>query len=279
MKTIISSLLILFLAGLVNAATFSVGGKDLEIPSPNGFSLVTQEMDAVYRLSLQMADPMNDQLAYYIPESDVPVAMSGEIPSLERYYILKVNKKLKNMVIGSKDFVELKRVSKRQNREILKSVETKMPSLMEKTSKGISEEFDVDVALKLSKMVLLDPHYETDNAFAYSMYINYGSTVEGSKEDFIVSATTTFVNGGGKILLLYCYGPQEELEWTRSASKAWAGMVMASNAQPPSHSSGSRGIDWSKVLEKGIVGAIVGGLIALVLGVFSRFKKKANKAN
>ena len=279
MKTIISSVLILFLAGLVNAATFSVDGKDLEIPSPNGFSLVTQEMDAVYRLSLQMADPMNDQLAYYIAESEVPVAMSGEIPSLERYYILKVNKKLKNMVIGSKDFAELKSVTKRQNREILKSVETQMPGLMEKTSKGISEEFDVDVALKLSKMVPLDPHYETDNAFAYSMYINYGATVEGSKEDFIVSATATFVNGAGKILFLYCYGPQEELEWTRSASKAWAGMVMASNAQPPSHSSGSRGIDWNKVLEKGIVGAIVGGLIALVLGVFSRFKKKANKAN
>ena len=123
-------------------------------------------------------------------------------------------------------------------------------------------------------MVPLDPHYETDNAFAYSMYINYGVTVEGSKEDFIVSATATFVNVAGKILFLYCYGPQKDLEWTRSASKDWAGMVMASNDQPPSHSPDSRGIDWSKVSEKGIVGAIVGGLIALVFGFFYRFKKK-----
>jgi hypothetical protein len=49
---------------------------------------------------------------------------------------------------------------------------------------------------------------------------------------------------------------------------------MINNAQPPSHSSGGRGIDWSKVLEKGIVGAIFVCLIALVLGIFSRFKKK-----
>lgn len=274
MKTIISSIFILILAGLVNAATFSVGGKELEIPQPNDFSMVTPEMDAVYRLSQQMADPMNDQLAYYIAESDVPVALSGEIPSLERYYILKVNKKLKDMVIGSKDFAELKNITKRQNNEIFKSLETKMPGMMEKTSKKISEEFDVDFALKLSQMVPLDPHYETDKAFAYSMYINYGATVEGSKEDFIVSATATFVNVAGKILFLYCYGPQDELEWTRTASKSWAANVMDTNAQPPPSSPGRHGLDWDKVIEKGIVGAITGGLIALIFGVLSIFKKR-----
>jgi len=187
-----------------------------------------------------MADPVNDQLAYYIAESDIPVAMSGEIPSLERYYILKVNKKLKDMVVGFKDFAELKSITKRQNKEILKSVESQIPGLMEKTSKGISKEFDVNFALQLSQMIPLDPHYETDNAFAYSMYINYGASVEGSKEDFIVSATATSANVAGKILFLYCYGPQKDLEWTRNASKAWAGMVMDSNSQPPSRSSGSR---------------------------------------
>ena len=247
---------------------------DLDIPSPEGFSQVTQEMDAVYRMSIQLADPMNDQLAYYISESDVPVAMLDEMPALERYYILKVNRELKNMVVGSKDFAELKSVTKRQNREVFKSMETQIPGLLEKMSKGISREFDVDFALKLSPMVPLDPHYETDNTIAYSMYFNLGVEVEGSKEDLIISATATYINVEGKILFLYCYGPQEDLEWTRSASKAWAGMVMASNSQPPSHSPGSRGIDWGKVFGKGGIGVIVGGLIALVSWVFSRFKKK-----
>jgi hypothetical protein len=275
MKIIQISLLFIVLFGSASADPFTVGGKVLEIPSPSGFHQVTPQMDAVYRLSLQMADPMNDQLAYYISESDVFVAMSGEIPFLERYFTLKVNKKLKTMVIGSKDFTELKNITKQQNRQMLKSVEEKMPSLMDKMSKGISKEFDVNFAMKLSQMVPLDPHYETENAFAYSMYINYGVVVDGSKEDFIVSATVTLVNVAGKILFLYCYGLQEELEWTRTASKAWTGMVMESNTQPPSRSSGRRGFDWGKVIEKGIVGAIVGGLIALVLVVFSRFKKKA----
>jgi hypothetical protein len=274
MNNILSIILLLFLTGTVCADTFYVGGKELEIPPPQGFSRVTQQMDAVYRLSLQMADPVNDQLAYYIAESDIPVAMSGEIPPLERYYILKVNQKLKDRVVGSKDFAELKSITKRQNKEILKSVESQIPGLLEKTSKGISKEFDVNFALRLSQVVPLDSHYETDNTFSYSMYINYGASTERSKEAFIISATATFVNIVGKILFLYCYGPQKDLEWTRDASKAWTSMVMASNSQPPSRSSGSLSMDWNKVFEKGIIGAIAGGLIALIFGVFSRLKKK-----
>jgi hypothetical protein len=274
MNNILSIILLLFLTGTVCADTFYVGGKELEIPPPQGFSRVTQQMDAVYRLSLQMADPVNDQLAYYIAESDIPVAMSGEIPPLERYYILKVNQKLKDRVVGSKDFAELKSITKRQNKEILKSVESQIPGLLEKTSKGISKEFDVNFALRLSQVVPLDSHYETDNTFSYSMYINYGASTERSKEAFIISATATFVNIAGKILFLYCYGPQKDLEWTRDASKAWTSMVMASNSQPPSRSSGSLSMDWNKVFEKGSIGAIAGGLIALIFGVFSRLKKK-----
>lgn len=46
------------------------------------------------------------------------------------------------------------------------------------------------------------------------------------------------------------------------------------NAQPPAKSSGGRGLDWNKVIEKGIVGAVSGGLIALIIGVLSIFRKK-----
>jgi hypothetical protein len=273
-KKTLTTILLIFITGSAYAETFSVGGKELVIPSPQGFSRVTQQMDAVYRMSLQMVDPKNDQLAYYISDSDIPSAMAGKLPSLDRTFLLKVNKQLKNIVVGSKDFAELKSMTKRQNKEIFESVKSQIPDLMKETSEGISKEFDVDFALQLSQMIPLNPHYEADNALAYSMYINYGVSAEGTKEELIVSATTTFVNVSGKVLFLYCYGPQDELEWTRSASKSWAEKVMVSNTQPPVRSSGGRGMDWNKVFEKGIVGAIIGGLIALIFGVLSIFKNR-----
>lgn len=274
MKKISVAIFLLIFVGSAYAEIFKIGDKELVIPSPQGFSRVTKQMDAVYRLGLQMADSKNDLLAYYISDTDIPTAMAGEIPSLERYFLLKVNKQLKNMVVGSKDFAELKDITTRQNKEIFESIKSQIPSLMKGASDGVSKEFNIDFAMEISQMVPLDPHYETNNALAYSMYINYGVSAEGAKEELIVSATATFVNVSGKVLFLYCYAPQDEIEWTRTASKSWAEKVMDSNTQPPARSSGGRGMDWDKVIEKGIVGAITGGLIALIIGVLSIFKKR-----
>lgn len=262
------------IAGYAHADTFEIGGKRINIPAPQGYSRVTPQMDAVHRISLQMVDPMNDLLAYYISDSEVPTAIARGIPSLERTFLLKINKQMKNVVVGTKDFSELKSVTKRQNKKIFESIRSQVPGITEKVSEGISKEFDVDFAFKISQMIPLDPHYEADNALAYSMYVNYGISTEGVEKKAIMAVTTTFVNVAGKVLFLYCYAPQDQIEWTRSASKTWAEEVMASNSQPPTGSSARRGINWGEVLGKTIGGAVIGGLIALILGLISFFKRK-----
>ncbi len=275
MKSQFSLLLILLtLSTSLFADSFDIGGKEITIPTPDGYVRVTKEMDAVHRLSMQMSDPWNELLAYYINESDAATAREGNLPPIERRFMLKVSKELKGMLVGSRDFAELKSMTKRQNKEIWESLKSQMPGLLDKASKGIGKEFDMSLAFEISEMVPLDPHYEADNALSYSWYANYGVSAEGVKEEFVVAATTTFVNASGKVLFLYCYAPQGDLEWTRDASRAWAERVMGGNAQPPTQSSGGRGINWRKVMEKSVGGAIAGGLIALVLGALSIFKRK-----
>lgn len=178
------------------------------------------------------------------------------------------------MVVGSEDFEELENLTKRQNKKIIESMESEIPGHFESISKGISEEFDVDFAVKLAGMMPLEPHYESDNALSYSMYVSYGTSVEGMKKNFSVASTATYLNVAGKVLFLYCYGPQGELDWTRRTSRAWADAVLASNSRPPAGRSIGRGIDWNEVLEKGLIGAVVGSLIALALGLARRSRSK-----
>lgn len=250
--------------------TFTINGKEIAVPAPKGFVRITDDMTSVVKIVQQMADPMNDTLAYYIMESDVPAAIAGEIPSLERTFILKVNKQLRNMTVGKNDFSQLKNITKSQNQQMFEDVKAQIPEHMKNMSQGMSQEFNVDFAMNISQMVPLEPHYEAENALASSMYINYGVSAGDENIEEIVSATSTFLNASGTVLFLYGYAPKDELEWTRSASMSWAESVMASNSQPPAKSPG-RGIDWNKVMEKGLVGAIVGALLA---GAASFFKRK-----
>ncbi|MBL6913249.1 MAG: hypothetical protein ISR40_06275 [Puniceicoccaceae bacterium] len=268
------ALLMLPLSLSVMAAnSFTINESEITVPAPKGFVPITDDMTAVKRIVESMADPVNDTLAYYISESEVPTAMAGDVPSLERTFILKVNKQLRSMTMGKNDFSQLKEMAVSQNQQILEEVKSQMPEHMKNMSQGFSREFDVDFALNLSQMIPLEPHYQSENALAYSMYINYGVTANNESEDVIVAATATFLNTSGVVLFLYSYASQDDLEWTRNASKDWAESVISSNSQPPAKSPG-RGIDWDKVMEKGLVGAVVGGLFALLAGAASLFKRK-----
>ena len=106
---------------------------------------------------------------------------------------------------------------------------TKEATKIKSLKRYLGKEFDIDFAMKLTKAVPYDPHYETDNVLAYSLVINYGGSVEGEKEDYIFSATATFVNLDGKVLFLFCYGLKEDIEWTRKASKVWVKTILAEN--------------------------------------------------
>ena len=88
-----------------------------------------------------------------------------------------------------------------------------------------------------------------------------------------IPATTTFLNTSGRILFLYSYGAKDDLAWTRESSQAWHTAILSRNSPPPQNTA-KTGFDWGQVAGKALVGAIIGGVIALLGGIISKKKKK-----
>ncbi|QDT30730.1 hypothetical protein [Gimesia panareensis] len=274
MKHLLLSLFVVVcLSGSVTAEPFQVGKKRLEIPAPAGFIKVTPQMHALYRLSEQMIDPVNDQLACYIPEADRAQAEAGTITELDRFFLLKVNKKLKSKVMGSNDFAKLKAATKNQNQVIIDTVKSKMPEVVEKMSQGLSKEFDLDIVMKLSDVVPLEPHYEAPNAMSFTMFITYNMQANGSQEDAVLCCTTTFLNTDGKILFLYCYADQDEMEWTRQASRSWAESILSSNAQAPDETPGNGGLRQYRWAIKWVIFGLIFALASIIKSAKNKGKQ------
>lgn len=264
----------LFGCSLACAETYRVDDKELNIPSPKGFVRVTQQMDAVYRLNQLTTSSSNEQLAFYIQESDVPTAMSGALPKLNRYFSLQLNKKLKGTFVTTKDFGNFKSVIKRQNADLYKSLENKLPGLYDSNSKQISKTFDKQIALRLTTMIPLDVHFEGNNAFAYSFFGKLGVTTEGDQKELILSGTCSFVNVAGKVVFLYCYGKQDDLEWTRRASRDWTEQIInnASEAQKTT-ANAVYDLDWGKAGERAFAGVTAVAVVSLASYLVSKSRR------
>ena len=234
MKTITHTLLafLLLTFSARTADTFTINGKEIIVPPPKGFVRVTDNMPELNKLLQKRVDSANDTLGFYIPESDIPAAMTGKVPLLTRTFSLKVNKEWRNITFGLSDFSQLKQTVKSDNQKTIDDIKSQIPGLVESIVKKMSPD---PVVVDSFKAVPLEPHYETEHALAYSMYVGYGMTVGSKKAQGISVVTGTFLNISGVILNLCASAPQDQLEWERNTSKDWADSIIASNNQP-SHS-------------------------------------------
>ena len=276
-KRIWLALLITTFSTASRADTFEVGGEMIVVPAPRGFVRVTENMTALHHWLQQVAtsDVLNETLANYVPESVIPTVMAGDVPELKRFFILKVNKKLKNVTVSTAEFAEFKRVARQVNADkSLRNLKPKMREGLRKMNEGVSREFGVDIDFDIGETVGLEPHYEDEDEIAFSSFVNHGMTSGGKKESWIVAGTTTNLTVSGRLLFLYSYGSENDLEWTRATSKDWAARIAARNGPPRQRPRQGRMIDWGKVLDEGITGGLAGGLLAGILTLIVLLRRR-----
>ena len=270
---VMAATLAFFLGVLSSEAdTVTIHGRKITIPVPEGFARVTEEMSLVMALVQQVdtADTSNETLAYYIEQTDVPAALAGEAPDLDRTLNLAIIKELKNVTVGKSYFSKFKTVLKEDNEKIHKdTVAQRAPEFTKQFSEGVSKDFNVDFSVGISAMVPLAPHHETENAISSSTYISDSGSVNGETSTSTSVNTQTLVNIGGTVLTLNCDAPRPEVEWSREASMKWLESVLASNTPLLNHSNGF----WRRLSE----GGSGFGLAALMAaGAYWVIRKKSN---
>ena len=214
------------------AAPVQVGAKSIEIPTPPGYGRVTPEMGKVLTLLQQMTAPTNNSLALFIREEELPDALAGEIPGMERRFVVQVPKAAIGVTVTNADFVSLKQKSHSDLEKTYASVRERMPNLMEKASGEVSETLGIDMMMEIGGIVPLPVHHEDERSVAMSTLVRYDVEAEGGvRIQEVVAGTTTIIHVKDSLLFLFVYGTKDDLAWTREQSKAWTRAIMAANGQ------------------------------------------------
>lgn len=157
------------------------------------------------------------------------MALQGEIPASPKGFYLKVLKDAENELTTPQDFAKVKNLLKNQNQEAKDAGQAMLQEIVKESGKSISKELGVDLSFNVSKMIPLDSHYESEDVFSYSVYIVSQVSAGAVEHNYVAAGTVSMVNLSGKVVSLYSFGDQADLEWTRRASRAWAEKAIASN--------------------------------------------------
>lgn len=266
-------------SGIALATPVQIGGTSIEIPTPRGFARVVPEMSQVSELQKHFVPPTNDQLAAFIVESDVPQALAGEIPLLQRRFTVQIAKSLINRPVTRAEFAQLKKKLASDNEQAFQKLKEQLPDLMSKASKGMSGQFDTELVIEIGGVVPFPPHHEDEHSISSSM-ISRNEFTSSTGESFIdvIAATMTLLRVRDHVIFIYAYGGKDDLDWTRERSKEWVAEIVSANESrssslSPSRSRSSGMIDWDKVGAKAVGGAFLGLVVGLISWLVARRKQ------
>ncbi len=280
MKTLCFVLLFLT-SGVSLSSEISIGSVSLEIPEPEGFSLVTPEAAPLYEATKQFVFDMNEEYAVFIPSKDIPAALNGLIPNLPRRFTVQTAKSLIDLSVTHDDFEGMKDQVKAQNKELRRVLNATIAEAIEKANEGFREQTNIDPALSVSQLEPMPAHQDTERSFAYSMLISGGATdANGNPSTFVVAGTLTLLHIKSKVLLLYAYAEESEIEWTRKRSEEWAKAILRANpndiksdikeALPSTISN----FNWTKIWQSALAGGVLGGLAVVLMMIVGRLRKR-----
>jgi len=211
------------------AEVMNVGGKYVDIPAPIGFARVTSSMSELnqYLVLAADVDQLNDTLAVYIPASSVPSALEGRIPELNRYFILKVNKKLKGYSVSDPQFAGIQKAFESQHLNANIKANGIISKSLGSFGDKISEQYKVDFVMKNFGSFPLEIHEKGDDYLAFSAYLRLQTLVAKQIDTEVTCYTGTILNVSGQVLLMFSYGTRNDLAWTRTSSSSWRNAIVS----------------------------------------------------
>ncbi|TXK62300.1 hypothetical protein [Alkalisalibacterium limincola] len=277
MKVILATLL-LAVSGVAAATTARIGTTEFTVPAPEGFAPATADMVPLYPLLETFVADTNGELASFLSQADAARAMQGEIPEMSRRFSAQYPLAAADATLSTRDFAEVRQAVAAENAEIARTIHEKFPNLMDRANEGLSQLSDTAAVMSISELVPLPAHEDDERRHSYSAYVTLQITDDaGNSTPFVSVVNATLVHLRGKLLILYAFGGEDDLEWAREAGAAWTDAVVSANPGTPGSSltdalptAGGR-IDWAQATMRGLLTGLVVGVVAVVV---ARMRKR-----
>jgi hypothetical protein len=264
---------------------FIVGGVTIEAPSLDGFNEISQISPEVVALAEAMIPPANRLLGVYLSDRDYEKLVNGESPEFDRYIFIQVHRELENKNVTRTDFRQISTQLKAQQDTILDDVEEDVGKLFDSASNQISKDYDVSLDMKLGDQKSLGVFLDQPNAVAFTSLVKYQGSLEGESFDYVMAGSTTLMKVKRRLLYIYVYSQYEaqaDVDWVESRTTELANLILTANHATAEADDGFgdaflSAINFGSVVNSSIIGAIVGGFVALMFVLFGGSKRRAAK--
>lgn len=225
-------------AGSAQAADDSyqvpVGRALLQLPVPPGFVEPSRSIPNFRTLGERMTPPGNRLLALFIAEGDERLALSGQPPTMQRYYMAQTLRQTEEQSLGSDDFGQVKELLRKQYQQLLSNVTGAAQNLLDKAMTEIGRDAgQAAPTLKIGELRGLEVFDEREGSISLLAATKLAVQQPGGEmQDVPLAMSITTARVKDKLLYFYAYShfrDKADLDWLRSTTREWLPRLAAAN--------------------------------------------------
>jgi hypothetical protein len=201
----------------------NVGGVELSLPLPAGYSTVPPSQPLLARLGENITPPSNRLLEFFISRDDIASLGLGT-PIMARYFLVQTVRAVEGRVLSPEEFAQIRAVFRNQQAEVSKRLEPQKAELARGIGENVSRDLGARIDLKIGDVVPLGIYEDTERYFSLGLMSRVQAQMGTRTDAADIVCVTTVLHARGKALFLYAYsrfnGPAD-VEWAKQASRAW----------------------------------------------------------
>ena len=248
-----------------------VGGSKIQLPAPKGFTEVSTLHPPSRQLAETLTPPSNRLLTIYMEQADIDAVNNGQSASWSRYMMVQTDRQSEGFTISAPDFAQVREVLTSQQGMLLENVKSQVNGYFESIETGGDPKSKIQVGNLLPLGVFTDEN----RRHASESLAKYSLTDQTRDEGYLVSGATNVLHVGNRIVFAYVYATYEsedDRQWVRQVSGQWSAEILAGNPDSPHLVALAQRIDWGRVGDKALIGAIIGGVIGVIITIRRRRK-------
>ena len=268
------------------AMSVKIGNVSIELPEPEGLHDLLGEFPEMGPVAETMVVPTNRLLRLYV-EPTFLVAMRNNVDRpLQRYAMAQTYRQAEYSSVALTEFQrEMAPLRDNLEQTMRQLVEQRLPQELAGASQRATELFGDDVRLELGQLRDVRMFLDRPEVLGFVTIAPVNVSVGGHADPGLMASASITALVRERVLYLYVYSDYDtdgDLAWVQNTAMEWYARVAEANpartqtgiqqtaAREPYEPRTTRSLDYDRILGKGIVGAIAGGLIALLFTVFGR---------
>jgi len=229
---LVATVLALSLSDGAAAVEVKIGAETITVPSPQGFSEISEVSPDIFKMWAEMLPTDNRLLAGFVSQSDVGHLLRGEAAVFHEYLLVSMAKGLDSQNWSRDQFIAFKDLVRQEQEAPLRGKQGHLDKVVENAEQALSKRLDAEAALKMKRVVPLGIDSETPSSITMSQLAKYDIAIDDTHTANVTAGTSTFLLVKGKVLFLHvyrAYKDEADLQWTRDQSQSWLKAILTAN--------------------------------------------------